>query len=268
MLPFISGTQWKQTKRQQHRQCPTGKTELLWFILKSLFNVSPVGWCFKLLPGWTVLPILDAHLLFSVTSRLRTWLKAWIVIVLWCGWNGQDLVEYVHWCPSVAPGICQSRSKRWRRTFTSGQRAPSSCWASRRARSRCSSTRCTAEAQSEGFCPCYHLTLSISVHDSYASSPCTSSSSAAPVLALWDLPGAGGRDGQELRPSERCANLLSCWTGQTGVHREGPGVLFGSRLEREDRCPGSHEAILPPDQTGGLHHTESFFPCFHSEQHR
>lgn len=174
-----------------------------------------------------------------------------------------DLLESAHWCPSAAAGTCRSRSKRPRRTFTSRRRALNSCWASRGARSPCNSTRCTAGARVSALLS--HVDH-ILVHDSYAASfSCASPSSAAPVLTVWDLPGFGGGDGQKLRPSKRGANLLSCWTGQTRVHRERSGVLFWSRLEREDSCPGSHQEILPPNKTGGLHHVEAFFSCFHSE---
>lgn len=53
----------------------------------------------------------------------------------------QKCSYFNRWCPSVAAGICQSRSKTPRRTFTCGQRAPNSCWASRGARSHCNNTR-------------------------------------------------------------------------------------------------------------------------------
>lgn len=102
--------------------------------------------CSKFLPGWKVhLPVLpssNTHLLFSLMSphfimyankrhgqQLFLSLKKGF-------WNDPD------WHLSVvAPGTCQNRSKRWRRTFMSEQRTPNSCWASRGARSPCNSTR-------------------------------------------------------------------------------------------------------------------------------
>lgn len=82
---------------------------------------------------------------------------------------------------------------------------------------------------------------------------CTFSPLAPPVLAVWDLPGLGGRTGQELQPPRCCSHILPSGTCKAGDHQERPGVLLWPRVERKDCRPCSHEEILPQTPTGGFH---------------